>query len=87
MYSHFVAELFGLRAHGAILGIVGFCIGLGSAIGPVFTGYVYDLVGRYTIPFAICGVVAAISGLLILFVKPLSERSWNSVPADPPGHP
>ncbi|MBN1857165.1 MAG: MFS transporter [Dehalococcoidia bacterium] len=79
LYSHIVAELFGLRAHGAILGIVGFSIGLGSAIGPVFTGYVYDVVGSYAIPFAVCGAAAAISGLLILFVKPLPDRTQEPV--------
>jgi len=82
LYSHMVAELFGLRAHGAILGIIGFSIGLGSAVGPVFTGYVYDVVGSYTIPFIVCGVAAAISALLVLFVKPLPDRPQEPVPVD-----
>ena len=80
LYSHIIAELFGLRAHGAILGIIGFSIGLGSAVGPVFTGYVYDVVGSYTIPFIVCGAAAAISALLVLFVKPLPDRPPEPVP-------
>jgi len=82
LYSHIVAELFGLRAHGAILGIIGFSIGLGSAVGPVFAGYVYDLVGSYAIPFAVCSVAAAVSGLLVLFVRPLPDRPQEPVPVD-----
>jgi len=74
LHSHILAEMFRLRAHGAILGIISFSIGVGSCVGPVFTGYVYDLVGSYSIPFIVCGAVAAISGLLVLFVRPLSER-------------
>ena len=61
--------------------IIGFSIGIGSAIGPVFTGYVYDVVGSYSIPFIVCGVAAAISALLILFVKPLPETEFVPAPA------
>ncbi|MFW6057197.1 MAG: MFS transporter, partial [Chloroflexota bacterium] len=70
LYSHFVAHLFGLRAHGAILGTIGFSIGIGSAIGPVFTGYCYDILGGYAVPFAVCGVLAVTSALFIAAVRP-----------------
>jgi len=69
--SHIVAELFGLRAHGALLGATGISIGIGGAIGPVFTGYCYDVLGSYTLPFVVCGIVAATSALLTSLVKPL----------------
>jgi MFS family permease len=69
--SHIVAELFGLRAHGALLGATGISIGIGGAMGPVFTGYCYDVLGSYTLPFVVCGVVAAASALLTSLVKPL----------------
>ena len=70
LYSHFVAHLFGLRAHGSILGTIGFSIGVGSAIGPVFTGYCYDILGSYALPFTVCGVIAAASALFISIVRP-----------------
>jgi OFA family oxalate/formate antiporter-like MFS transporter len=79
LYSHIVAELFGLRAHGAILGVIGFSIGVGSAVGPVFTGFMYDRLGSYTIPFIVCGIAAAIAGVLILFVRALPDRSVGTV--------
>jgi len=70
--SHIVAELFGLRSHGSILGTIGFSIGMGSAIGPLFTGYCYDVLGSYLVPFLTCGAVAAACGLLISLVQPLA---------------
>jgi len=75
LYSHIVAELFGLRAHGAILGTITFSVGVGSAVGPVFTGYCYDLLGSYMVPFATCGVIAAGAALMTSLVKPLSPQT------------
>jgi MFS family permease len=70
--SHIVAELFGLRAHGAVLGATGLSIGIGGSLGPVFTGYCYDVLASYTVPFITCGVVSAVAALLTCLVNPLS---------------
>ena len=78
--SYIVAELFGLRAHGAILGAFGLSIGIGSAIGPVFTGYCYDVLASYVVPFASCGGVAAVSALLLSLVGPLSAKPPHVIP-------
>jgi MFS family permease len=80
LYSHIVATLFGLRAHGAILGTITFSVGIGSAIGPVFTGYCYDVLGTYVTPFAVCGAVAVASALLTALVRPL-VTAQNTVAA------
>ena len=72
--SYRVAELFGLRAHGTILGASQFCVALGGAAGPVLTGLCFDTLGSYTVSFAICGVVAALGALLSSVVRPLSHR-------------
>jgi MFS family permease len=79
LYSHIVAELFGLRAHGAILGTITFSVGVGSAVGPIFTGYCYDLFGSYLVPFVTCGVIAAGAALMTSLVRPLSLASSNVV--------
>lgn len=71
-FSYRVAELFGLRAHGAILGASQFFVALGGAAGPALTGYGFDVLGSYTVPFAICGGVAALGALLSCLVKPVS---------------
>lgn len=74
LFSYVVAELFGLRAHGGILGIIVCSVGLGSAVGPVITGYLFDLLGAYSIPFAICGVIAAMSTVLAVVSTPPRAR-------------
>lgn len=79
--SHIVAELFGLRAHGAVLGVTGLSVGIGSAIGPLFTGYCYDVLGSYVVPFLTCGGVAAVSGVLISLVRPVSMNTVHAIPA------
>ncbi len=77
--SYRAAELFGLRAHGTILGAIVFSVLIGSAGGPALAGYGFDFLGSYTIPFAVCGVVAALAGFLTLFVKPLPSGSPQQV--------
>jgi MFS family permease len=72
--SHIIAEMFGLRAHGAVLGATGLSIGIGSAIGPVFTGYCYDVLGSYTVPFMTCAGVSAAAALLVCLVRPLARE-------------
>jgi MFS family permease len=77
--SHIIAEMFGLRAHGAVLGATGLSIGIGSAIGPVFTGHCFDVLGSYTAPFLTCGAVSAAAAMLVCLVRPLTS--------EPPGRP
>jgi len=74
--SHIMAHLFGLRAHGALLGTSGLAVGIGSAVGPVLTGHMYDVMGSYTVPFEICGTVVAAAALLMCLVRPLTP-SWE----------
>ena len=54
-----VAELFGIRAHGAIFGGVLFFGTIGAAIGPIVAGRVFDVTGSYAWAFtglAVMGV-------------------------------
>ncbi len=64
-----VAEYFGLKAHGAIFGLILFFGTIGGALGPVLTGYVFDLTASYTIAFSGLAVLIAI-GLLLVFRLP-----------------
>ncbi len=83
LFSYSVAEQFGLRAHGVILGIVTCCVGIGSAVGPIVTGYGYDRLGTYTLSFAICGAVTALSTLCALLVRtPTSNTGSPSASSD-----
>ncbi len=42
-----VANLFGIRAHGVILGLVFFSTTTGSAVGPILLGRIFDLTNSY----------------------------------------
>ena len=64
-----VAELFGIRAHGVLFGIVAFCGTLGGAIGPVSAGYLFDLTGKYEVAFGICFLISIIGLLLTQKLK------------------
>jgi len=63
-----LADYFGTRSQGAILGIVIFIANLGSAIGPVLAGYVFDVSGSYRVFFMLLTVlsVAGLSGAWVL---------------------
>ena len=45
--SPLIAEFFGTASHGAIFGMMIFVSNIGGAIGPLLTGYVFDLTGSY----------------------------------------
>ena len=73
--SPMVAELFGLRAHGAILGVITFSATVGGALGPVVAGYMYDVTGSYQQAFLIGAGVVVAAALLTAFLKPTT--SWE----------
>jgi MFS family permease len=68
--SPIVAELFGIRSHGALFGIVAFSGTVGGAIGPVLAGLVFDMTRSYHVTFMVLLGLASISFLLALLLKP-----------------
>jgi len=75
LVSPMLAELFGLRSLGAILGLTASIGGDGgSAIGSVVAGYIFDVTGSYYRAYLICAVISAIGLVLILLLKP---TSWS----------
>ncbi len=68
-----VADLFGMRSHGVILGVIVSTITFGSAVGPVMAGAIYDAVGSYTIAFIVCVVFGVTGIILSLFLRPVSN--------------
>jgi len=67
-----VAELFGLKAHGAIFGVVYFWGTLGGAVGPVVAGRIFDIQQSYGTAFMLLLVLAFLAWLLMLRVRPLT---------------
>jgi MFS family permease len=71
--SPIIADLFGMRSHGVILGLIVSTITFGSAIGPVMAGAIYDASGTYTAAFIVCVVFAVTGIILSLLLRPVSN--------------
>jgi MFS family permease len=69
LFSPLVAELFGLKSHGAILGVASFGGAIGAASGPLFAGYIFDKTGSYSIAFIVCIAVAILAIVLTLLLR------------------
>jgi len=72
-HAPLTAELFGLGAHGFILGFVGLGYTSGTALGPLVGGYIYDITQSYQAAFVAGGVVCVIGLLLMIFLVPLKK--------------
>lgn len=68
-----MAELFGTRAHGTLLGIMFFAGTVGGAVGPSLAGYIFDVTRSYRLDFVILLIVASIGLLLTLALKPANS--------------
>jgi len=77
--STIVVELFGMKFHGLILGIVSFGFNIGAALGPFLTGYLFDLNGNYTSAVLICAIMAAMGLLLSAILR--RSKSQKSEPS------
>ncbi|MBA7683618.1 L-lactate transporter [subsurface metagenome] len=64
------AELFGMKAHGAILGTIVFGATTGGAFGSILAGYIFDITGSYYIAFLVSAVLTIASLILISLLKP-----------------
>jgi len=51
MVAKVVPDVFGLRAIGAIMGILTLGWRAGAALGPAAAGFLFDSTGSYSIPF------------------------------------
>ena len=73
MLSPIVAELFGLRSHGVLLGLINIGFTTGIATGPVLTGYIFDITHSYRLGFLICAAVSTAGLILALLLRPPSK--------------
>lgn len=65
----FQAEFFGMRAFGAIQGIVFTIATLGGLLGPVFAGFMYDQTESYRLAFALFALGSAAAAPLVLLAR------------------
>jgi MFS family permease len=74
--SSLVAGIFGMKAHGAILGCIVFAFTIGGALGPFIGGAAFDSTGSYQIVFLICFVLVVAATIMSVFITRKSQRSW-----------
>ncbi len=66
-----VAEIFGLKSHGAIFGLIYFFGTLGGAFGPVVAGRLFDVQQTYTTAFWLLLALAVFGLIVMLRVRPV----------------
>jgi len=71
--SPLVAELFGIRSHGLILGVCSFCVTIGSTSGPFIAGYIFDVNVSYQLAFIILAIAAVIGLILTTLLRPIKK--------------
>jgi len=67
--SPLVADLYGLRCLGLILGIGSFLFTIGGSIGPLFAGHLFDITGSYQTAFWICAVLMLVGAILTWMIR------------------
>ena len=75
--SPYVAELFGLKDHGAIFGFCMFILGA-AALGPFIAGKIFDAASSYRLAFLMMAVLSFISIVVAVGIKNTERR----VPVD-----
>lgn len=83
LFSPLVAELFGLESHGVILGSAAFSGSIGAAVGPFFTGWIFDSTRSYDPAFLLCLIIAVVSIILAFLLRPISEKTGKSFSSHP----
>ena len=73
MESPIVANIFGMRSHGTILGLVFFCDTIGGATGPFLAGYLFDVTRNYNPAFLFCGLEGVVTLIAILLLRPVKR--------------
>jgi MFS family permease len=71
--SPLVAELFGIRSHGLIMGVQSFSITIGAASGPFIAGYIFDSTGSYQAAFTVCAAVSVVGLILAVILRPVKK--------------
>lgn len=76
-----VAEYFGVRAHGALFGMVLLFGSIGGALGPLLAGASFDASGSYRIAFLTLGAIAIAGLILVVTLLPPMRGPRASVTA------
>lgn len=64
-----ISDVFGLSRIGTVFGILEVSFGVGSALGPIIGGLVFDIAGSYHMAFMIMALLMFLSTLLVGIIK------------------
>lgn len=65
-----VADLFGARNVGGIIGVLYTSVGIGTLVGPSGAGYAYDLGRSYVVPIAAAAIANLVAALVMVACTP-----------------
>jgi MFS family permease len=68
-HSPLLAELVGLRSHGLIFGVFGISVSCGGAVGPLLTGYLFDVTQSYQMAFLLCAGISLAGIVFAAFLR------------------
>jgi MFS transporter, OFA family, oxalate/formate antiporter len=74
LQSSLTAKLFGMKAHGGILGLTIFTFAIGSSIGTYLAGVVYDASGNYKWSLLICSALVVAAVILAIFLSRMIRK-------------
>ena len=80
------AEVFGIRAFGAIQGLIFTVATIGALIGPVFAGWMYDQTESYRLAFVLLAGGGFLAAPMILSLRRPAARTAASPDPAPVGH-
>jgi MFS family permease len=72
--SPIVAEYFGLKSHGTIMGMILIGNFAGGALSPLLAGRIFDTSGSYRWAFIICIIVSLVAFTSTLFLRPARKK-------------
>ena len=61
MFTKVIPDVFGMRALGAIMGVLTLGWRAGAALGPATAGFIYDATGSYALPFGAAPLAVVVS--------------------------
>jgi MFS family permease len=73
LISPTIADLFGTRSQGTLLGIVILFGTLGGSLGSVLAGHIFDTTGSYQLAFFILLMLAITGLILAILIKPIRK--------------
>jgi len=81
-----VADWFGMKANGSILGLLYTATGIGASTSPLLIGYLVDTRGNYQLAFTVLAIAALVPALLSIALKRPEKGDYTAENELPRSH-